>query len=131
MDNKCILVVEDEQTLLEAIKNKCEVSCFQVITARSVDQALNSLSSNQKIDVIWLDHYLFGQENGLDLVGKLKSEESAWKNIPIYVVSNTANNDKVQSYLQLGVERFFVKSNFRLDQIIEQILNILNNGEPK
>ncbi len=115
MRAKTILVVEDEIPLLEAVKKKLENNDLNVVTARSVEQAISYLSDIDKIDGVWLDHYLLGNEDGIDLVSKLKGEDSKWQHIPIFVVSNTASEDKVKLYMQLGVDKYFVKSNYRLD----------------
>lgn len=124
--NPIILVVEDEKPLQEAIKIKLEKNDFDVVTARSVEQALNLMNDLSKIDVVWLDHYLLGQEDGLDFVAKIKNSEK-WKGIPIFVVSNTATADKVRAYLELGVEKYYTKSDYRLDDIIGEIKKSLNN----
>lgn len=133
MENKkeiTILVVEDERPLLEAIKKKLELSGFSVVTARSTDQAYAYIEDIGQIDVVWLDHYLIGKESGLDFVAKCKSAESTCKNIPIYVVSNTASADKVQSYLRFGITKYFVKAEHRLDGIIDEIhANLLSGSE--
>lgn len=118
---KVILVVEDELPLLEAIKLKLTKSGFSVVTARSVEQAVNHIKDIEKVDAIWLDHYLLGKENGLDFVVKCKSENSWCRHIPIFVVSNTASADKVQAYLQLGVSKYYVKAEKRLDEIIKEM----------
>jgi CheY-like chemotaxis protein len=119
-EQKTILVVEDEKPLLEAIHIKLEKSGFSVVTARTAEQAYGLLEDLAKIDIIWLDHYLLGKENGLDLVVKIKNDEK-YKNIPIFIVSNTASAEKVQSYINLGVNKYYIKSNYRLDNIIEDI----------
>ncbi len=124
---KTILVVEDERPLAEAIKAKLEKSGFTVVTSRTVEQALNYLEEIKNIDVIWLDHYLLGKENGLDFVTKLKAHDGHWKNIPIFVVSNTASPDKVQSYIRLGVNKYYTKSDHRLEEIISEIKSFLEN----
>lgn len=123
-DKKTILVVEDENPLLDVVKKKLELCNFAVVTARSASQALNYLKDLEKIDLVWMDHYLLGKENGLDIVVAMKSEGSKWRNIPIFVVSNTASPDKIKSYLHLGVEKYFTKANFRLDDIIKEINRI-------
>jgi DNA-binding response OmpR family regulator len=130
MRNKPVIamVVEDEQPLLEAIKIKLNKNNFEVVTARSVNQAMNFLKDIKKIDVIWLDHYLLGKENGLDFVAKVKNNET-WKKIPIFVVSNTATADKVKTYLELGVTKYFTKSDYRLDEIINDISKSLEQDE--
>lgn len=122
MDNKLVkpvvLVVEDELALLQVITAKLATSGCEFLTAQSVKEAEEHLASGQKIDAIWLDHYLLGGENGLDLVVKIKDSSSAWKNIPIFVVSNTASNEKIKTYLELGVNEYFIKAEKRLDDII-------------
>jgi len=121
LEDKTILVVEDEQPLVDAIKIKSEKSGFKVVTARTVEQALGYLKEEIKIDVIWLDHYLLGKENGLDLVAQIKDENSKWKNIPIFVVSNTASPEKVKAYVTLGVSKYYTKADFRLEDILNDI----------
>ena len=123
--NKTILVVEDELPLLEAITVKLSLNGFATVTARTVEQALAYMEDIKGVKAIWLDHYLIGKENGLDFISKIKEENSAWKNIPIFVVSNTAGDDKKHAYLNLGANKFYTKSNFRLDQIIDDIKKAL------
>ena len=78
------------------------------------------------VDVVWLDHYLMGKEDGLDFVAWCKEENNTkCKNLPIFVVSNTASSDKVSTYMQLGVKEYFVKANHRLDEIIATIYKCL------
>ncbi|MFA6553591.1 MAG: response regulator [Patescibacteria group bacterium] len=125
---KVVLIVEDELPLQTAIKKKLETSGFSTITARTVDQALDYLKSLDKVDVIWLDHYLLGSKTGLDFVTEVKNSP-VWKTIPIFVVSNTASADKVTSYLQLGVEKYYTKSDYRLDEIIAVVIESLKKQE--
>jgi len=124
-DKKTILVVEDEKPLMDAIKKKLEICGFYVVTARDIKQAMSYLEDLEKVDLVWLDHYLLGKENGLDLVTRMKNKGSKWKDIHIFVVSNTASPDKVNSYLDLGVDKYFTKADYRLDDIIKDINGVL------
>ena len=127
-DKKCILVLEDEKPLLTAIKKKLELEGFEVVTARKVEQAEQYLDDLEKVDLIWLDHYLLGKKSGLDFVAKVKTDEK-WKMVPIYVISNTATPEKVQAYLSLGVNKYYTKADYRLDDIIKNIKRDINNIE--
>ena len=128
-DKKVILVLEDERPLLDAIRIKLEKSNFEVVTARSVDQAKEYINELSKIDIIWLDHYLIGKGNGLDFIIWCKQESNTKCNhIPIFVVSNTISQNKVASYISLGATKFFVKSNHKLDEIISEIDKSLENN---
>lgn len=101
-----------------------------MVTARTVEQAKEYANELPKIDAIWLDHYLLGKENGLDFVAWCKEgDNSKCKSTPVFVVSNTASDDKVTSYLQLGVKEYFIKSNHRLDEIIATIIKCLSGEE--
>ncbi|HPS21202.1 MAG TPA: hypothetical protein PLO44_00095 [Candidatus Paceibacterota bacterium] len=57
-----ILVVEDEMPLLQAIKIKLEKNNFDVVTARTIEQAINYVQDLDRIDGVWLDHYLLGKK---------------------------------------------------------------------
>lgn len=130
-EKKVVLVVEDERPLLEAIRIKLELSGFEVITARGVEEAFNHIEDVAKIDAVWLDHYLLGKESGLDFVGRCKEDGSRYKNIPIFVVSNTASPDKVKRYIQLGVSRYYTKAEKKLEDIINDIKCFDENDHEK
>lgn len=130
-NKKTILVIEDERPLVEVISTKLENVGFDVITARTVDQGLHYMEDVSSIDAVWLDHYLLGEKTGLDFVAKLKSAGSPWTHVPIFVVSNTASEGNLQSYMQLGVNLYSVKSDHRLDQITNDIKSFLDNPEGK
>ena len=120
-----ILIVEDEQPLLNVIRNKLRTKNFEVVTARTVKQAVDYINEVDGIDLIWLDHYLEGEENGLDLVIYLKQHLNDKAHIPIFLVSNTSYPEKYQSYLALGVDKYYTKSNYSLNQIVDDVRNYL------
>lgn len=125
---KTILVVEDEQSLLQAVKIKLSQEKYTVSSAKSIETAKGSLAS-QKIDAVWLDHYLMGSGSGLDLVHFMKKKDSPYKNIPIFVVSNSTSPEKERSYLTIGANKFYTKSNFKLAAIVEDITTYLEQHD--
>lgn len=127
-EKNVVLVVEDEKPLLDAIKIKLEKNNFEVVTSRTIEQAKNYVEDLKKIDAIWLDHYLMGKENGLDFIAWCKEGDNAkCKQVPVFVVSNTASPDKVATYMRLGATEYFVKSNHRLDDIVCAVLKDLDS----
>jgi DNA-binding response OmpR family regulator len=127
--SKTVLVIEDERPLVKIIQAKLEKVGFDVITARTVDQGMGYLNDVDYIDAIWLDHYLPGEKTGLDFVAKLKKPRSKWAKLPIFIVSNTASDRNVKSYLRLGVSKYCVKAEHRLDEIADDVLTFLNKQE--
>lgn len=120
---KTILVVEDDTPLMEAVQMKLEKCGFRVVTARSVESAMGT--KILEIDGIWLDHNLIGKENGIDFVVQLKAKGGKFKDIPIFVVSNTSSLDLRKSYANLGVLNYFVKAEHKLGELIKQVQNNL------
>lgn len=127
--NYTILVVEDELPLQAAIKLKLENNSLDVVTARTAKQAKEYLEMMPEINVIWLDHYLLGQQDGLTFVAEIKEANSPYKNIPIFVVSNSVDETKMNSYLSMGVKRYYTKTECSLMSIIEDIRAHLDQGE--
>lgn len=145
---KTILVIEDDRPLLEVINAKLEKDGFGVISARSVEeafdarigkntlgtitvrsikQALEYFEKLERVDAIWLDHHLLGEEDGLDFVKKFKANGGRWSEIPVFVVSNAASPKTVKAYVDSGVSKYYVKSNHRLDEIIEDVKMFLDS----
>lgn len=119
-----ILVVEDDRSLNVAIKGKLSREKFEVFSVDNVSDALKILRK-EKINAVWLDHYLIGKQSGLDLVHEMKKAKSVWAEIPIFIVSNTAGPEKVQAYIKLGVDKYYTKASTSLAQIIEDIKEVL------
>jgi len=139
---KTILVVESKLPLLKKIKEGFEEKKFNVISARNVEQVFNAmprkkvgkiltienieralkhLENLKKVDAIWLDHNLLGKENGIDFVRKFKANGGSWSKIPIFVISNTESSETIKSYVDLGISKYYIKSNHKLDTIIKDI----------
>lgn len=116
-----ILVIEDELPLLKIVQAKLQRANFSVLTARSVDQAMAALQAKKIVDAIWLDHYLLGQQTGLDFVSNIKKQGSVWRSVPIYVVTNTAGSETEDQYISAGVDRIYNKAATRLDEIVGDI----------
>ena len=119
-DQPTVMVVEDEVLLLEAISKKLQLNNINVVGASSCEQAFDYLESlSKKPDAIWLDYYL-GDLNGVDFMQQLRKNRE-WMSIPVLVVSNSASPEKVQKMLDLGVKKYMIKAEHRLDELVEEI----------
>ena len=124
-----LLVVEDEPLLLEIIGKKLEKEKIQVLLADSAKKGFEFLANEKKLpDAIWLDYYI-KDITGLDFVIELKKHEK-WADIPVIVVSNSASTEKVNSMLALGVDKYLLKANFRLEDIIKEVNDLITKNEP-
>lgn len=122
---RSILVVEDEELLSEAIKMKLEQSGYKVLGARTVDQAWDYLQELGPIDAVWLDHFL-PEKTGDELL-KLMRKDDRFKDIPVFLVTNSINPETVNKYMKLGITQYYVKVMTKLSKIISMIEANLQN----
>lgn len=123
-----ILVIEDENLLRQAIVKKLQIKKMEVVSASTGKQALDYLKNLlQKPSVIWLDYFL-PDTNGLDLIKKIKKNKK-WAKIPIIVVSNSASDEKVHNMLALGAQKYLLKADYSLENIINIIQEFINQDK--
>lgn len=125
---KKILVVEDETLLLQAIVKKLELNGYETVSATTGEQAVDYLENLLELpDGIWLDYYL-GDMNGLEFMNRLKGNDK-WRDIPVVVVSNSASDEKVHSMLALGAQKYLLKAQYRLDDIVSMFDKFVNENK--
>lgn len=118
--NPLIMVVEDETILIQAICKKLELSQYRCIPCTSVQAAIEALEKGKELpDAIWLDFYLKDM-NGLEFMTRVR-ENKRWSKIPVIVVSNSASPEKVNHMLALGVKKYLLKAEHRLEDIIDHL----------
>lgn len=123
-----VMVIEDEELLIYAIQKKLETAGIAPKSYKSAVDALAYLQNAEKLpDAIWLDYYL-GDMNGIEFMHKLK-EKDRTASIPVVVVSNSANQDKVSAMFALGVKKYFLKADHKLEEIVEEIKELVNGGK--
>jgi DNA-binding NarL/FixJ family response regulator len=54
---------------------------------------------------------------------------SKWKNIPVVIVSNSASQQKVHDMLALGANKYLLKAEYRLDEIIQTVKKFVEKGD--
>jgi CheY-like chemotaxis protein len=128
MDNQKlkILVVEDEQSLRDAINIKLNSLGIEAVSFESGQKAIDylmGLSAVDKLpDIIWLDYYVKDLD-GLGFMHELKSYNNI-ANIPVIVVSNSAGPEKVQRMLDMGAKKYILKAENKLDDIVSTVLEL-------
>src|ERR1700722_19365909 len=116
--NPIIMVIEDEDLLLQAITKKLSLNGITVISCIGGEQALIYLKNHPHLpDAIWL-YYYFKDMNGLEFMNK---EKTKWAQLPVFVVSNSASQDKVNRMLAIGAKKYLLKAEYRLDDIIKMM----------
>lgn len=104
MAKNTILVVDDDQSIVELLRDFFEFDHFDVITAGDAAEALSMLRQTS-VDCIVLDVMMPGQ-NGFELCRQIREES----NVPILFLSARSDDvDKIRG-LTLGGDDYIVKT---------------------
>lgn len=124
---KKILVIEDSESLSKAVLFKLKASGFKVLNAKSYEEAVKYLNKNKNVKAVWLDHWLHGKKTGLDVLQYIKEQED-FKDLPVFVVSSSGD-EWSKMYEDLGVTKYFVKSDYLMGTILKEIQSYLDRRE--
>lgn len=122
-DKKKVLIVEDDHYLLKAYCIKMEKAGFSVITAMDGLEGLE-IAKKEKPSLIVLD-LLLPKIDGFEFLKKIKSDEEL-KNIPVITISVLGQKADQERAIALGAEEYFIKTDYKLEEIIKKIKEYLN-----
>ena len=115
---KKILIVEDEMIMRKLLVDAFTKNGFKVAEASDGEEGLK-VALDFKPDTILLDLMMPGMD-GLVVLKKLKEEEWS-KDIPVTILTNSGESDKIAKALEQGVSKYIIKSSMAVDDIVERI----------
>lgn len=121
---KKILFVEDEEALQRAMGEMLEQNNYGVLKALDGESGL-AMAKKELPDIILLD-LILPKKNGFEVLEELK-RDSTTKSIPVIVLTNLEGSAEVERALSLGANTYLVKANYRLDELLAKIENVLNH----
>ena len=104
MNNKTILIVDDEDQIRDAFKRAFERVGYTTHAAESAEEALNMLKTHN-IQVMYLDLELPGM-NGLDLCRKIRKDQPI---SIIYAITGYASIFELRDCREAGFDDYFTK----------------------
>lgn len=113
-----ILVVEDDPFLQEFITKRLLEENFEVLSAKDGQEGID-LAKEKKPDLIILD-LILPNKNGYEVLEELKKDSSTSK-IPVLILSNLGQKEKIEEALKKGASDFLVKAYFSLEEIILRV----------
>ncbi len=117
-----ILIVEDEEFLVQALKDNLQAEHCVVDAAANGEDALERIRQNRP-DLILLD-LLMPKKDGFYVLEEIK-KNPAWKLIPIIVLSNLGGDADIKRALEMGADDYFVKSQHPIEEVVEKIKEYL------
>ncbi|PCI90290.1 hypothetical protein COB18_00860 [Candidatus Kaiserbacteria bacterium] len=115
---KTVLIIEDEQDMLIALREQLGGEGFSVLQARDGAEGLR-LALEQHPDIILLDLAL-PKVDGMMLLKELRDD--AWgKKAKVIVLTNLSEVEKISDALQSEVYEYLIKSDWKMEDIIKKI----------
>ena len=121
-----ILIVEDEEILLTALSEELKQEGFVVVGAKDGVEGVET-AVKEKPDLVLLDLVM----PRLDGIGALKQmkENALIKDIPVVILTNLSDYDKISDALSLGAMDYLVKANYRLEDLVNKIKTVLERRQ--
>ncbi|MDO9181375.1 MAG: response regulator [Bacteriovorax sp.] len=123
-NEKKVLIIEDEPSLLRALKDKLERNGLSVFYAVNGDEGLRMVKK-EKPNLVLLD-LILPKMTGETVLKRMKEDKNL-QNIPVVVLSAKADEATVVNCLNnLGASDYMVKSDFTLEQVLDKINKYVN-----
>lgn len=122
MNNKNILLIEDDLFIKQMYVNKIEELGVQVFAVSSFDDSVLILNQNN-INLILLDLVL-PNISGFDVLKIFKKDDKT-KDIPVIVLSNLSSQADINKAFELGAINYMVKSNHTPSEVMRIIQKYL------
>lgn len=122
---KTILIIDDEEPIRVALGSYIKSEGFNIIDA---DNGLVGLQIALKShpDLILLD-LMMPQMDGLTVLTKLQEDQGWGKFVPVIILTNLSDDEKIAQAVSLGARGYLVKKDWRADKVsslIKQTLGI-------
>lgn len=117
-----VLLIEDEEAIIEMYKIGLEKENFQVEVAKNGAWGLK-LAKKEKFDVIIMD-MMMPAMNGYTAIKKIKKIETE-KNIPIIILSNSAQDKDIEKAKKCGATCYYLKSQITPKKLANEINKLL------
>lgn len=121
---KKILFVEDESALQRAATQVLTEEGYKVFSALDGETALQ-YAKKERPDIILLD-LVIPKKSGFEVLDELKKDPET-KDIPVIILSNLESSEDIGKALERGATTYLVKTNYKLDEVVDKIKSILGN----
>ena len=126
MEDRKVLIVEDDEFLLQMYSTKLELEGFKVLEAVNGLQGLKT-AQKEKPDLILLDLNL-PEMNGFEVLSNLKREDDT-KDIKVLILTNYSQKEDIDRCLSLGADDYLIKAHFVPSEVISKIKVILEGEQ--
>src|SRR3989344_485228 len=118
MNDKTILIVEDEPSVINSLTDKLSIAGYSTITAENGEIALVK-ALDEKPDLILLD-LILPKVDGLTFLKKLR--ENPWgKYAKVIILTNLSDSEKIEEAQSRNVFDYLIKTDWSLDDVLNKV----------
>ena len=121
-----MLVVEDEEILLTALKEELLSGGYEVEGAGDGEDGLEKVKSFQP-QLILLD-LVMPKMDGMEMLQRLKAD-SSMRDIPVVILTNLSDYERISQALSLGAMDYLVKANYKLEDLLDKVKTVMARKE--
>jgi two-component system chemotaxis response regulator CheY len=115
-----ILSVDDSAIIRMMISKGVHLMGHEILEASDGEEALTVLAKEYKeIKLILLDWNMPGM-NGMEFLQRIKTPGSAYKEIPVIMVTTESEKTSIVKAIQLGVANYILKP-FETEELVKKI----------
>lgn len=116
MDNKKVLIVEDDSVLANALSLSLKDKGYIIEVAADGQEAEDKIMAS-KPDLVLLD-LLLPIKSGFEVLKKMREMEET-KNTPVVILTNFEQESSVDEGMKLGAKDYIVKANIDIQDVPE------------
>ena len=124
MSTHHIAILEDDAFFAGLYARKFEQRGWRTTVVEEVDTLERALEHHP--DVLIVDIESDGYK-ARDVVANLKAPESAYKGMPIIILTRTSDWKTVQRFMKLGVDAYLFKGHFVPSEVVEKVQRVLES----
>lgn len=126
MDNKRILIVEDDQFLREFYQELLTSEGYNIDVALDGEIALSKIKEGG-FNLILLD-IMLPKKDGIQILREVKLSPPKNPNGPIVCLTNLGQDSIIKQSFELGVSGYLIKSALNPDQVLAEIHSYLQES---
>lgn len=121
---KKIMLVEDDPFISDIYHIKLGEAGYVVVNAANGLEAVKRLEEGEIPDLMLLD-IVMPYMDGRDVL-KTMRENSAWKDIPVILLTNISEKQQVEEAFKYGAKDYLIKSHFTPSEVIEKVQGVFD-----
>ena len=120
--NVKVLIVEDDVMLNKIYQTKLGIVGYKVFAAYDGEEGIKKMEETLP-NIVLLD-LMLPKKNGFEVLETVK-QNIKLNHIPVIILSNLGQGDDIERGKALGADDFLVKSNVKLETVLEKIEQVL------